>query len=1040
MRDCNSDTFTIASCLCALYGRVMTFLKRGFCTLSLLAAPFALAFPALAQDAPASTPVSGPDLAPGVEGDIPVPAPKTLQEGDETPWLYEGSDVPVDRKWLFGKMDNGLRYAVRRNGVPPGQVSIRVRVDAGSLHERDSEQGYAHLLEHLLFRESKYLGQAEAIAAWQRLGATFGADANAETSPTHTAYKLDVPNIDRPKLIESFKYISGMIREPVLNDANVAAERPIVLAEKRERGGAAERVAQLTRRTFFAGQRLSERSPIGTVETLNAATGASVSEFHRRWYRPENTVIVIAGDADARVLAGLVEQWFGDWEGRGEGAVAPNFGDPVAPDGTVAAAGTGWPIGEMGVAVEADLPRNLTYAIMRPWRPVQDTIVYNEGLLLDSLSQAIINRRLESRARSGASFLYASVGQDDISRSTDATFVSFAPLTSDWKAALADVRAVIADAIANPPTQEEIDREAAEFSVVFENGVEQESVQAGSRLADNIVNAVDIRETVAAPDVVRDVFAGMKDRLTPDEVLTRTRALFQGDVVRSVYVTPAPDEADADALRLALATEVDVDSTARLAAQTIEFDDLPEIGEPGSVISRQELGILEVEQVNFSNGVRALLWANDAEPGRVTVKVRFGAGYRAFDETTAVYAKMGEAALVGSGVGELGQNELDRIATGRKIGFNFGISDAVFTMTAQTRSVDVEDQLYLFAAKLGMPRWDPDPVQRAKAALELAYNTYATSPGGVLGRDLKYLVTDSDPRFATPDRTALASVTAAGFRNVWEPLLKEGPVEVLVFGEYDKEAIIQKLAETFGALPPARAVETDIAVRVPNFPEGEPLPTVLKHRGDANQSAAVVAWKTGGGMKAIRESRQIEILAQIFNNRLLEALREKAGASYSPQVSSTWPADISAGGRITAVAQIEPEILPLFFSEADRIAKDLAQNPPTADEINRVTEPLAQLIRRASTGNQFWLFNLEGASFDPARVETLRFLLGDYSRTDPRIMQFLAERYFVQGAPLRLAIIPEGQELADVAPIAPPKPKTAAGVIGPVQGPGIEGR
>lgn len=1014
---------------------VMTFFSRGLCALSLLAAPFALAFPILAQDAPA--PVVEEPL---VEGDVPIPAPKALQEGEETPWLYEGSDVPVDRQWLFGQIENGLRYAVRKNGVPPGQISIRVRVDAGSLHERDFEQGYAHLLEHLLFRESKYLGQAAAIAAWQRLGATFGSDTNAETSPTHTAYKLDVPNIDRLKLIESFKYLSGMIREPVLNDANVKAELPIVLAEKRERGGAAERVAQLTRRTFFAGQRLSKRNPIGTVETLNAANGATVAEFHRRWYSPENTVVVVAGDFDVRELAGLVEQWFGDWEGQGEGATPPDFGDPVAPEGTVAAASTGWPIGEMGVAVEADLPRNLTYAIMRPWRPVQDTIVYNEGLLLDSLSQSIINRRLEARARGGASFLYASVGQDDISRSTDATFVSFAPLSDDWQAALADVRSVIADAIANPPTQEEIDREAAEFAVVFENQVEQESVLAGSKLADNIVNAVDIRETVAAPKVVRDVFAGMKDRLTPEEILVRTKALFQGDVVRSVYVTPQPGEADAEALRLALATEVDVDASARLAAQTIKFEDLPPIGKPGTIVSREPLGILEVEQVNFANGVRALLWSNDAEPGRVTVKVRFGAGYRAFDAESAVYAKLGETALVGSGLGELGQNELDRIASGRKLGFDFGISDAVFTFTAQTRSSDLADQLYLFAAKLGMPRWDPDPVIRAKAALELAYNTYATSPGGVIGRDLKYLVTDKDPRFETPDPQTLASATPEGFRAVWEPLLREGPVEVLIFGEYDKEAIVTKLTETFGALPPARSVRSEVAVRVPGFPEPAPLPTVLTHRGDANQSAAVVAWKTGGGMKAIRESRQIEILTQIFNNRLLEALREKAGAAYSPQVASRWPADIEGGGTITAIAQIEPDILPLFFSEADRIARDLAANPPTDDEINRVTEPLAQLIRRASTGNQFWLFNLEGASFDPKRVEMLRYLLGDYSRTDPRIMQFLANRYFVQGAPLRIAIIPEGQELAEVAPLAPPPAKTASGPIGPVQGPGVEGR
>ena len=103
--------------------------------------------------------------------------------------------------------------------------------------------------------------------------------------------------------------------------------------------------------------------------------------------------------------------------------------------------------------------------------------------------------------------------------------------------------------------------------------------------------------------------------------------------------------------------------------------------------------------------------------------------------------------------------------------------------------------------------------------------------------------------------------------------------------------------------------------------------------------------------------------------------------------------------------------MPIFFAEADKIAKDLAANPPSEDELERVTEPLSQLIRRASTGNQFWLFNLEGATTDPQRVTLLRSLLADYSRTSPQIMQFLADRYFGR-EPLRLAVIPEGQELA----------------------------
>lgn len=990
----------------------MTSSSRAARALALVLAPLVAFQPLLAEQAQrSSADQQGPAQVAPAPAAPAIPAPQALQPAGEA-WLYKGSDVPPDEQWLFGQMKNGLRYAVRRNGVPPRQVSIRVRIDAGSMHEEDSEQGFAHLLEHLLFRESKYLGKAEAISAWQRLGATFGSDANAETSPTHTAYKLDIPNIDDAKLSESFKLLSGMIREPVLSDANVAAERPIVLAEKRERGGAGLRMADLTRQTFFAGQRLSVRNPIGTDATLNGATGKAVKAFYDRWYRPENTVIVVAGDADPMVLAGLVEQWFGDWKGTGKPGTAPDFGDPAPPAGAVDPAGPATPIGQLAVGVEPDLPRSLTYAVMRPWRQVEDTIEYNEGILTDAVAQAIINRRLEARARGGGSFLYAQVQQDDVSRSADATFVTFAPLSADWKAALADVRSVIADALVNPPTQEEIDREVAQFDVVFANQVEQESVQAGSALADNIVNAVDIRETVAAPKVVLGVFRGLKPKLSPERVLKHTRQLFEGAVTRGVYVTPAAGEADVAAFRTALASEAQVDASARLAAKAISFADLPPVGAPGTITAQGPAGVLEVERVDFGNGVKALIWANDAEPGRVTVRVRFGAGWRAFDKDSAVYAALGQQALVGSGIGDLGQNEIDQLATGRKLGFDFDIGASVFTLTAQTRSEDVGDQLYLFAAKLGMPRWDKEPVLRAKAAGELAYNTFATSPGGVLSRDLEYLVTGRNARFATPDPAAIKAATPEGFRQVWEPLLKQGPIEVLVFGEFDKAKVVEKLRTTFGALPPREPIAAEVAQRLPGFAAPSGTPAVLTHRGDANQAAAVVAWPSGGGSAGLPESRQLEILTQLFSNRLLDALREKAGASYSPQAFSNWPSDIAGGGRITALAQLTPETVPVFFAEADRIAKDLAATPPTADELARVTEPLSQLIRRASTGNQFWLYNLEGATQDPQIIGSLRSLLQDYSRTTPEAMQALAARYLAGGAAFRLAVIPEGQTLA----------------------------
>lgn len=924
----------------------------------------------------------------------------------DVPWLYEGSDVPHDKEWLFGTLPNGLRYAVRRNGVPPGQISVRVLVDAGSLYEKDNERGFAHLIEHLTFRESKYLKEGETIPAWQRLGATFGSDTNANTSPTQTVYQLDVPDATPPKIDETFRLLSGMIAEPVFTPQGVKTEVPIVLAEMRERGGAQARVADATRNLLFTGQPLAVRAPIGTPETLQAATDKAVRAFHDRWYRPDNTVVIVAGDADPQMLIEEIRQWFGPWKAKGKRTPAPSFGDPRAPQGAdrgnTAAPAT--PVGEVKVLVEPDLPRTVNFTVLRPWRKVPDTIVYNQGLMIDRLALALINRRLEARARAGGSYLFASAEQQDISRSADVTAVSITPLGDDWRAALRDVRAVIADALATPPGEEEIAREVAEFDVAFKVPVETRETLAGSNLADEIANAVDIRETVANPETVYDIFRQSVPLFTPDAVLRHTRSLFEGTVTRSVLVTPDAADADDAALKAALLEPVDAASGIRLAAQTIKFSDLPAIGVPGKVVSAKPVGFLEMETIELSNGVRALLWPNDAEPGRVLMKVRFGGGYAALAPQDAVYAWLGTAALMDSGIGDLDREKLDRLATGRKLSLDFAIKDRNFEFSADTRPADLADQLYLMAAKLADPRWEPNPVLRAKAAGRLQYEAFNGSPQAVLDRDLGWLLKNRDPRFATPTPADLDRATPEEFRRVWEPLLQQGAVEIDLFGDFDRDEAIKALEKTFGALAPRKPLGT-LAAPAALVPQLEPR--VLTHRGDPNQAAGIVAWPTGGGRAAIGEGRQLDLLAQIVNNRLFDEMREKIGASYAPSVGSNWPVDASDGGYVIATVQARPEDMPAFFAAADKIAADLAAVPPTEDEIARVTEPMRQYITRVSTGNGFFLFHLQGAAFEPGKLADLRTILPDYSVTTPERMQELARRYLVRDRSWRLQVLPE---------------------------------
>lgn len=989
----------------------MPFLPR---TLRLLAPVLLLTTAPLAQPALAGESDKAQATRPAP---AEMAAPRYAQPDD--PWIYRSTDIPIDRGWLFGELPNGLRYAVRNNGVPPGQVSVRVRIDAGSLHETDSERGFAHLIEHLVFRESSVFGNGEAIPHFQRLGAGLGTDTNALTYPTQTIFHLDLPNVTRDSLDDSLRRISGMIREPRLSTANLATEVPIVLAERRERAGPAERIVNAMNGTFFAGQPLADRDAIGTVVTLQGATEDAVRAFHHRWYRPDKAVVVLVGDMPVQQLAALVEARFGEWKAEGAPPAEPDLGSPQAP----ADADPANPVGEARVLVEPGQPRNLTFGILRPWRQVTDNLEYNRGLLIDSVAETIINRRLESRARAGASFLQAGVQQDKPSRSANVTYVGVTPIEGDWKKAVADVRAVIADAVANPPSQEDIDRELAEYDAIFANQVEQSRIQAGAKLADDLVNAVDIRESVASPETFLDVFRGMKDRFTPEAVHEHTRAMFTGTVIRALLVTPQEGEAtDAD-LRAALAAPMSAASAARDSGPTLSFADLPPIGKPAAPVESRIEERLGLETLTFGNGVKALLYPTTNEPGRVTVRVRFGQGRKGFAASQVAYAQLAEAALVPSGLGKLGQEQLDRLSTGRKFGFSFTMEEGAFVFEGLTRADDVADQLYLFAAKLATPRWEPAPFLRAKAAALLAYDSQSGSPAGVLNRDFGWLLHGRDPRYAAATPDQLHAATPSGFRDVWSKLLAQGPIEVDVFGDFNRQAVTDALSRTFGALKPRRAVPTSAANdNRPAFPAGGGAPMAIAHSGDGDQAAGLVLWPTSGGSAALPESRKLEVLAQVFSNRLLDSMRERIGASYAPDVGSSWPLDAGSGGSIFALAQLPPDKLEQFFAEADKIAQDLATTPPSADELNRVTEPLKQTLERLLTGHTFWLNLLQGSAFDGQRLVHVPSLFEDYTQVTPEEVRDLAARYFGSRKGWHVQIVPQA-----LAAASAPAARAAAG-------------
>jgi len=923
------------------------------------------------------------------EGGVDAAAPRAVG------WLYKGSDITPDPDWRFGTLPNGLRYAVRKNGVPPGQVSVRVRIDAGSLYEQESERGFAHLIEHLSFRGSAYVPDGEAKRVWQRMGTTFGNDTNAQTTPTQTVYKLDLPSASESGVDESLKILSGMMEKPNITSAALNAERPVVLAEQREQPGAQVRLGDAVRQTFFAGQPLADRSPIGNIKTLEAATADGVKGFHDRWYRPERAVVIVSGDFDPGIAERLIAKNFSGWTRTDAAAADPDFGkpDPSQP--------------MTQVSVESSLPPVVTYSVLRPWVFHDDTIVFNQKRLVDLVALRVINRRLEQRARTGGTFLQANVSLNDVSRSANGTFVNVIPAGDDWQAAIKDVRAVIADAAAAAPSQQEVDRELAEFDAAMKNDVDSAAAEAGSKEADDLVEALDIRETVASPSVAYGILqeAEKKGMFNPAAMLESTQRLFEGTATHALVNLRAPDPAATEKLAQALKADVTGLAVKRTRYVAVDFSKLPPLGAPGTIVSREKLGEFGSEKIVFSNGVRMILFPSASEASRVYVRVRWGGGFGSLPARKPNLLWTGDLALVSSGIGGLGQEELDALTTGRQIGMDFNADDTAFSFSATTTPADLSDQLLLMAQKLANPSWDANPVNRARAVAQTAYAGYESSPAGILARDLEGLLHRGDERWATATPAEIKALTAKSFRAFWEPILAQGPIEVDVFGDIKGDEAIAAVAKSLGAMKPRKG--TGKVIEPTPFPAHDATAKILTHGGPQNQAVAVIAWPTGGGVDKVSESRKLDVLAAIFSDRLFDRLRSDAGASYSPNVDSQWPMGFSSGGRLIAVGQVPPDKIDFFYKLSREIAADLVAKPVDADELKRTLLPIEQYFLRASTGNTFWLNQLQGAAYDPRRTAALDSLSKDIASITAADLQAVAAKYLIPDTEWTLAVVPD---------------------------------
>lgn len=130
-------------------------------------------------------------------------------------------------------LDNGLVVDLRENDRPGVSTQMRLAINAGSGLEQSDQSGVAHFLEHMLFNGTEQFPDNELIDVLRTFGMEFGADVNAYTSYDETVYELTVPTDEPDNVATGLDVLAQWLTAATLDEAAVADERGVVLAEPR---------------------------------------------------------------------------------------------------------------------------------------------------------------------------------------------------------------------------------------------------------------------------------------------------------------------------------------------------------------------------------------------------------------------------------------------------------------------------------------------------------------------------------------------------------------------------------------------------------------------------------------------------------------------------------------------------------------------------------------------------------------------------------------------------------------------------------------
>lgn len=869
--------------------------------------------------------------------------------------------LPVDPRLVSGELTNGMRYFVMEHANPPGRAAIYLHVSAGSLNETDRQRGIAHFLEHMAFNGSENFPPGKVVPFFESMGLTFGQHQNAFTSFNQTAYQLELPNNEDATIAQGMLFMSDIAFGLLLPQEEIENERQVILEEKRTRANAQQRVFDVVLERIAPGSLVGERLPIGTEETLLSMNQKDFQDFYRSWYVPSNMAVIVVADTPAEPVVEMIRARFS------KGARTPQPADPDPrvrhEEGRRSIVVTDAELTDAEISINRIAPAGA---------PVATEAEYRREMV-ERVGMFAFNRRLDKILNDGnAAYLTASGASGEYVRAIRWTSVTASGPAAAWPDMLQQASTEVRRAAIHGFSQREVDDALHEITASAERAVETEETRPAGAVISYVNDSLaDERPPMSAAQEL-EVLRRVLPTITREEVSSTFGRIFDFAACTFILQMPTTGQVPTEQELTEFGAKALEVTPGALVEEERPTTILAEIPAPGELVQIEHHAASDVWSGWLSNGVRMHFRKMDYRKDSVAVVITIAGGH--IQETKENRGITDAAALVFGrpATSRLSSTNVRDLMTGKKVEVNGRPQLDSLAISITGSPADLEAGLQLAHALLTDPKLEAPAFDNWRQTQRQLIAANKMEPGGAFREVFWSTILSPDEVRVKPltveqvDRLSLEAAQAWITR-----LVREGPAEVAVVGDIEKDRAIE-LARTYVGSLPARARITDSTLAEARTAARQKGPRIadVAITSQTDKAVAMGGFFIGQA-KDVTARRLMTVASNILTSRMNKVIREEKQLVYSIQASSGPAIAYPEVGLFTAAGFTDPGKAAELVKVIDEMYAEFLSNGPTAEEMETVKKQIANTLDETLREPAFWTSQLADMSYRGTSLDDL---------------------------------------------------------------------